>query len=71
MNFIRVNMSDKTIKIESMPDEYIGIGGRGLTSIMINKEVPADCDPLGPDNKLIYATGMGEAQKSFPTKHPL
>ena len=58
MNFIRVNMNDKTVKIESMPDEYTGIGGRGLTSIMINKEVPADCDPLGPDNKLIFAVGM-------------
>lgn len=58
MNFIKVNMSNKTIKIEGMPDEYIGIGGRGLTSIMINKDVPADCDPLGPDNKLIFATGM-------------
>jgi aldehyde:ferredoxin oxidoreductase len=58
MNFIRVNMSKKTVKIEDMPGEYKGIGGRGLTSIMINKEVPADCDPLGPDNKLIFATGI-------------
>lgn len=58
MNFIRVNMNDKTVKIEGMPDEYIGIGGRGLTSIMINNEVPADCDPLGPDNKLIFSIGM-------------
>ena len=58
MNFIRVNMSNKTVKIEDMPGEYKGIGGRGLTSIMINKEVPADCDPLGPDNKLIFSTGI-------------
>jgi aldehyde:ferredoxin oxidoreductase len=58
MNFIRVNMSAKEVKIEETPDEYKGIGGRGLTSIMINKEVPADCDPLGPDNKLIFAIGM-------------
>ena len=58
MNFIRVNMNDRTVKIEDMPEEYIGVGGRALTSIMINKEVPAECDPLGPDNKLIFATGM-------------
>ena len=51
-------MNDKTVKIESMPDEYKGIGGRALTSIMINKEVPAGCDPLGSDNKLIFAVGM-------------
>ena len=58
MNFIRVNMNNKTIKVEAMPVEYKGIGGRGLTSIMINKDVPAGCDPLGPENKLIFATGM-------------
>lgn len=58
MDFIRVNMNEKTVKIEPMPDEYTGIGGRALTSIMINKEVPAGCDPLGPDNKLIFAVGM-------------
>ncbi|MBN1277176.1 MAG: aldehyde ferredoxin oxidoreductase, partial [Deltaproteobacteria bacterium] len=58
MNFIRVNMNDKSIRIEAMPEEYTGVGGRGLTSIMINNEVPATCDPLGPDNKLIFATGM-------------
>ncbi len=58
MNFIKVDMSSKTVNVEGMPDEYKGVGGRGLTSIMINKEVPADCDPLGPDNKLIFATGI-------------
>ncbi len=65
MNFIRVNMNDKTIKTEPMPDEYIGIGGRGLTSIMINEEVPADCDPLGAENKLIFAVGMFSGTTMF------
>lgn len=58
MNFIKVNMNKKTVKIEAMPGEYKGVGGRGLTSIIINKEVPAGCDPLGPDNKLIFAIGL-------------
>ncbi len=58
MKFIKIDMKTKAIKIEDMPEEYIGVGGRALTSIMINKDVPADCDPLGPDNKLIFATGM-------------
>ena len=53
MKFIKVNMNDQTIKEESVPQEYIGLGGRGLTSIMINAEVPPKCDPLGPENKLI------------------
>ena len=58
MKFIVVNMSEKAIHVEDVPDEYKGLGGRGLTSIMINAEVPPTCDPLGPDNKLIIAPGL-------------
>jgi len=58
MKFIRVNMSEKTINIEDVPQDYAGLGGRGLTSIMINAEVPPKCDPLGPENKLIFAPGF-------------
>ena len=58
MQFIRVNMSEQTVKVEDVPQEYIGLGGRGLTSIMINNEVPPTCDPLGSENKLIFAPGL-------------
>ena len=58
MKFIRINMTDKSIRVEDVPEEYMGLGGRGLTSIMINAEVPPTCDPLGPDNKLIFAPGL-------------
>ncbi len=58
MHFIRVNMSDKTVRTEEVPQEYAGLGGRGLTSILINAEVPPTCDPLGPENKLIFAPGF-------------
>lgn len=58
MRFIRVNMGEKTIREEDVPAEYRGLGGRGLTSIMINSEVPPACDPLGPENKLIFAPGI-------------
>jgi len=58
MKFIRVNMNEQTINVEDVPQDYMGLGGRGLTSIMINKEVPPKCDPLGPDNKLIVAPGL-------------
>jgi aldehyde:ferredoxin oxidoreductase len=58
MKFIRVNMTDKTTKLEDVSQDYMGLGGRGLTSIMINKEVPPTCDPLGPENKLIFAPGL-------------
>ncbi len=38
--------------------EYAGIGGRALTSAIINKEVPPLCHPLGEDNKLVIAPGL-------------
>jgi aldehyde:ferredoxin oxidoreductase len=58
MKFIRVNMNEQTIKIADVPQDYMGLGGRGLTSIMVNAEVPPKCDPLGPENKLIFAPGL-------------
>jgi len=58
MKFLRINMNDRTIKTEKVPEQYMGLGGRGLTSIMINTEVPPKCDPLGPENKLIVAPGF-------------
>jgi aldehyde:ferredoxin oxidoreductase len=58
MKLIRVNMSDQSINVEETPEAYKALGGRGLTSIMINSEVPATCDALGPQNKLIFAPGF-------------
>jgi len=51
-------MSKKTIGVGDVPERYRGLGGRGLTSVMINTEVPPKCDPLGPENKLIIAPGL-------------
>jgi aldehyde:ferredoxin oxidoreductase len=58
MKFLRVNMTEKSIKTEAVPQAYQGLGGRGLTSIFINAEVPPSCDSLGPENKLVYAPGL-------------
>jgi aldehyde:ferredoxin oxidoreductase len=58
MKLIRVNMTDGSIHVQEVPEQYAGLGGRGLTSVMINAEVPAGCDALGPDNKLVIAPGL-------------
>lgn len=58
MKFIRVNMTAGTISEEQIPERYASLGGRGLTSIMINDRVPADRDPLGKDNLLVFAPGL-------------
>ena len=55
---VRIDMSTQRTYTEEIPDDYIGLGGRGLTSIMINNEVPADCNPLDSDNRLIFAPGF-------------
>ncbi|MBN1572763.1 MAG: aldehyde ferredoxin oxidoreductase [Deltaproteobacteria bacterium] len=55
---VRVNMDDLTVEVEPVPKEYQGLGGRGLTSTIVASEVPPKCDPLGPENKLVIASGL-------------
>ena len=38
--------------------EYAGLGGRAMTATVVWKEVPPDCRPLGPENKLVIAPGL-------------
>jgi aldehyde:ferredoxin oxidoreductase len=38
--------------------EYAGLGGRGMTSAIVSKEVPPLCHPLGAENKLVIAPGL-------------
>ena len=65
MKFIKVNMSKKTIGVEDVPEKYRGLGGRGLTSIMINEEVPPQCDPLGPDFPGVMGIRVLKAERGF------
>lgn len=51
-------MTDLTTSIEDVPQEWIGMGGRGLTSTIVAAEVPPTCHPLGPNNKLVFAPGL-------------
>ncbi|MBU2453645.1 MAG: aldehyde ferredoxin oxidoreductase, partial [Proteobacteria bacterium] len=65
MKFINVDMTKKSITVSQVPEQYMGLGGRGLTSVMINAQVPPTCDPLGPENLLIVAPGALSGT-SFP-----
>jgi aldehyde:ferredoxin oxidoreductase len=78
MKFLKVNMTSGTIETQQVTDRYENLGGRGLTSIMINAEVPPDCDPLGPENKLVFAPGylsgtplINTSRLSIGAKSPL
>jgi aldehyde:ferredoxin oxidoreductase len=55
---LRVNMSDLSTKIETVPEAWAGFGGRALTSTIVSAEVPPTCHPLGANNKLVFAPGL-------------
>jgi aldehyde:ferredoxin oxidoreductase len=54
---LRINCRTKEYAFEEV-GEYAGLGGRALTSRVINREVPATCHPLSAENKLVFATGL-------------
>ncbi len=55
---IRINMNSATVTSEDVPQEYVLLGGRGLTSTIVAREVPATCHPLSAQNKLVIAPGL-------------
>ena len=55
---MRVNMTDRTIKHEEMPEKYGLRGGRWLTSSIVCDEVDPLCHPLGARNKVVIAPGI-------------
>ena len=78
MWILRLNMTDRTYRLEQVPEAYRLLGGRGLTSTLIHDEVSPTCHPLGPNNKLILAAGMvtgttapSSARVSVGAKSPL
>ena len=78
MKIIRVDMTTGTITNQDIEAAFTGMGGRGLTSFFINSEVPPMCDPLGSENKLIFAPGylsgsplVNSSRLSIGAKSPL
>ncbi|HTU00488.1 MAG TPA: aldehyde ferredoxin oxidoreductase N-terminal domain-containing protein, partial [Candidatus Sulfotelmatobacter sp.] len=56
---LRVDLSSGKTWTESLDEARARryVGGRGLGGRILMDEVPAGCDPLGPDNRLIFAMG--------------
>ena len=54
----RVNMTNLTVSSEDVPEQWKGLGGRGLTSTIVAQEVKPTCHPLGKYNKLVFAPGL-------------
>ena len=54
----RINMRTRTLRKEPVPNEWDKLGGRGLSARILLDEGVATCEPLGPNNKLVFSTGL-------------
>jgi aldehyde:ferredoxin oxidoreductase len=56
---LKVNLSDRHIEEESYTADYaeMFLGGNGFAAKMICDSVPADADPLGPENRVVFTVG--------------
>ncbi len=77
---ITIDLSSRTHRIESLPDEMLaaGLGGKGLATRLLMDRNPVGVDPLAPRNHLIFATGpfcqqriWGGSRYGVFTKSPL
>jgi len=57
---LRIDLSNEEIKREKIEGEVVKkyLGGRGLASKILYDEIDPKVDPLSPENKLIFATGL-------------
>lgn len=57
---LRVDLTNEEIKTEKIVGDDVKnyLGGRGLASKILYDEIDPKVDPLSPENKLIYATGL-------------
>ncbi len=77
---LRVNLSTQEISVDEHDEKFYRtyLGGKGIVAHYLMKEVPAGCDPLGPDNVLVFAASIltgtaipGAARNSAGAKSPL
>lgn len=77
---LRVNLNNKKVSFETLEETFYRrhFGGRGLISYILLNELAPNTDPLGPENKLIFACGpvtgapfSGSGRNSVGAKSPL
>ena len=77
---LRVNLSENRLSTENIDDAFCRkyIGGAGFIAYFLLKELKKGIDPLGPENKLIFALGpvtgtamIGSGRNSVGAKSPL
>lgn len=77
---LHVDLTSGLINIENPPELFYRtyFGGRGFVAHWLLKEVPPGTDPLGPENRLVFATGVltglpfgGSGRQGVGVKSPL
>lgn len=58
MKIWRVDAARQRVSHQGVPAEWDRLGGRGLIARVLLDEVEAGCEPLGAQNKLIWAPGL-------------
>ncbi|MFX0001490.1 MAG: aldehyde ferredoxin oxidoreductase N-terminal domain-containing protein, partial [Candidatus Hermodarchaeota archaeon] len=80
MKIVRINVRNEDIRFDDVSSDsnFFLRGARGLSSQIIHNEVPPLCNPLGRENKLIFANGLlggspfpCSARTSIGAKSPL
>lgn len=56
---LRVNLTNRTSRVETLDAQWVKpvIGGRAANSKRLFEELKPECDPLGPNNILIFGVG--------------
>jgi aldehyde:ferredoxin oxidoreductase len=57
-DLLNVDLTHGTVTREPLGADLEPLGGHGLTSAIVDREVDAEADPLGPDNVLVIAPGI-------------
>ena len=77
---LRVNLSDNNVSTESIDGAFCRkyLGGSGFITYFLLKELKQRIDPLGPENKLIFALGpvtgtpmWGSGRNAVGAKSPM
>ncbi|NPV09373.1 MAG: aldehyde ferredoxin oxidoreductase family protein [Anaerolineae bacterium] len=77
---LRVNLTERRVQVEERDEVYYRryFGGWGIILETLLREMPPGVDPLGPENILVFATGVvsgvplsGSARNAVGAKSPL
>ena len=55
---LRVDMTTGEVRVEPLREAWTLLGGRSLSARLLLEECDPRCDPLGPENVLIFAGGV-------------